>query len=347
MKKTMMICIAFAIMIAGCKRVDVDFKYSPTEPRAGQAVKFSNLSDAGEDWAWDFGDNATSVIKNPSHTFRKPGTYTVTLMVDSAKYNTRSHTITVYDTIPTFVASSDSICHYTDVTLTANVYNPFAYPLTYQWALPDGCELVAGTLESKAITVYFKEYGKTVSVGLTITQNNKTYPIARDLHIYETKAPAIIMQMANNTVMRQRMINTYIEDPIDVDSEDIHLFEVLSDTMVTFNGVTFYASQMQDILPNQAIERLQIDAMAQKWYFITTEGLFVANFNGDNIVSVDADATGGVYVDIERNRLYWATNSGLKAMPLIKSKNNQFATIPELYNSISDIDRIVVNNNYK
>ena len=34
-------------------------------------------------------------------------------------------------------------------------------------------------------------------------------------------------------------------------------------------------------------------------------------------------------------------------MPLIKSINNQFATIPELYNSISDIDRIVVNNKYR
>ena len=343
--------MAFAMIFAGCKKVDVDFNYSPTEPRAGQLVKFSNQSSAGENWSWDFGDNTNSVLKNPSHTFKKPGTYVVTLMVDSAKYNTCSHTVIVYDTVPTFVTSTDSICHYTDVVLTANVYNPFSYTLTYQWVLPEGCELVSGTLENKAIMVYFKDFSKsandTKKVGLTITQNGKTYPISRDLYIYETKAPALILKKVNNTVVRQRLINGYIEDPTAADSEDVHLLELSSDTMLTFNGVTFYASQMQDIFPNQTIQRLQIDAMAQKWYITTAEGLFVANFNGNDLTLVDAEATGGIYVDMERNRLYWATNNGLKAMPLIKSKNNQFATTPELYNSISDIDRIVVNNNYR
>ena len=116
--------MAFAMVIAGCKKVDVDFTFSPTEPKAGEAVKFTNKSSAGEKWGWNFGDNSTSVSKHPSHTFKKPGTYLVTLMVDSAKYNTCSHSVTVYDTVPTFVTSTDSICHYTDVTLTANVYNP-------------------------------------------------------------------------------------------------------------------------------------------------------------------------------------------------------------------------------
>ena len=105
--------------------MDVEFSYSPAEPRAGQSVKFNNTSSAGEKWAWDFGDNATSVTKHPSHIFKKPGEYLVTLMVDSAKHNTYSRVVTVYDTIPTFVTSTDSICHYTNVVLTANVYNPF------------------------------------------------------------------------------------------------------------------------------------------------------------------------------------------------------------------------------
>ena len=346
-----MICIAFAMMIAGCKKVDVEFSYSPAEPRAGQSVKFNNTSSAGEKWAWDFGDNATSVTKHPSHIFKKAGEYLVTLMVDSAKHNTYSRVVTVYDTIPTFVTSTDSICHYTNVVLTANVYNPFSYKLTYEWTLPEGCVLVTGSLNSRSITVYFKEFSKSAtdskSVSLTITQKDQIYNISRDLRIYETKAPAIVMELADHTVMRQRMINPYLEDPIAADGEDVHMLELSSDTAVTFNGVTFYASKMQDIFPNMEIKRLQIDAMAQKWYITTSDGLFVANFGGQNIVSIDKDATGGIFVDAVRNRLYWATNSGLKAMPLIKSINNQFATIPELYNSISDIDRIVVNNKYR
>ena len=151
MNKYMMICFALAIMIVGCKKVEVDFTFSPTEPKAGQLVKFSNHSSEGEDWSWDFGDKTTSVLKNPHHTFTKPGTYTVTLMVDSAKYNTYSRTITVYDTVPSFVASTDSICHYTDVVLTANVYNPYGYKLTYAWDLPENCVITSGTLTDKVV----------------------------------------------------------------------------------------------------------------------------------------------------------------------------------------------------
>ena len=171
--------MAFAMIIVGCKKVDVNFTYSPSQPKAGQAVKFTNTSSAGEKWSWDFGDKSNSGIKNPNHTFKKPGDYVVTLMVDSAKYNTRSHVVTVYDTIPTFVASTDSICHYTDVTFTANVYNPYGYALTYNWELPQSCVLTAGTLQDRSIIVYFKEYAKSktdsVPIKLTITQKDKTY----------------------------------------------------------------------------------------------------------------------------------------------------------------------------
>jgi PKD repeat protein len=32
-------------------------------------------------WAWDFGDGSTSNVKNPSHNFSKPGTYTISLVI--------------------------------------------------------------------------------------------------------------------------------------------------------------------------------------------------------------------------------------------------------------------------
>ena len=53
-----MICMAFAMIIVGCKKVDVNFTYSPSQPKAGQAVKFTNTSSAGEKWSWDFGDKS-------------------------------------------------------------------------------------------------------------------------------------------------------------------------------------------------------------------------------------------------------------------------------------------------
>lgn len=349
--KKIAIYLACALVVIGCKKVDVEFSYSPAQPKAGETVKFSNTSSAGETWNWDFGDKSSSLTKNPTKVYRKPGTYLVTLVVDSAKYNTCSHSITIYDTIPTFVASTDSICHYTDVTLSANVYNPFGYKLGYKWELPETCVLTAGTLTSSSITVYFKKYGlKTTDstcVGLTITQNDKVYNCQRNLRVYKTNSPAIVMLTQRHTVLRQHIINGYIDEVENGDGEDVHVLDLVSDTMVVFNDSVFYASEMQIIFPGKQVERVQIDAMTQKWYVSTAEGLYVANFNGQNMQLIDAEATGAIYVDAIHNQIYWATPAGLKAMPLIKSKNNIFSTQPILYNTISDIDRIVVNNSYR
>lgn len=331
----------------GCKRVEVDFSYAPTAPRAGQIIAFTNLCTEGEEWLWTFGDNATSLAKNPNHIYKKPGTYLVTLMVDSAKYNTCTKEVTVYDTIPTFVCSTDSILHYQDVTFTANVYNPFNHTLTYNWILPDKCEIVSGTQDSHAITVFFTAPLQD-SVQLLITQKDASYDIKKAVKVHLTKAPAIVMCKTDHTIIRQRLINDRIEQPTTVTtSEDLYAIEHACDTAVTFNGETFYASQLSNQIPGFAslqVQRVQLDAMAQKWYITTSDGLWVANFDGSNLVSIDPTATGAIYVDANRNRLYWASNTGTYAMPLIKSKNNRFTTTPVPYNSLGNIDLITVNN---
>ena len=87
MNKIITICLALTLIV-GCKKIDVDFTYSPAEPKAGETISFSNNATAGESWAWTFGDNSTSLSKNPSTVYKKPGEYMVTLMVDSAKQHT-------------------------------------------------------------------------------------------------------------------------------------------------------------------------------------------------------------------------------------------------------------------
>ena len=116
-----MLFIALTMIIVGCKRITVDFTYSPTGPRAGETVSFTNTSSAGEDWAWTFGDNSTSLAKSPKKIYKKPGEYQVTLMVDSSKYQTCTKLITVYDTIPTFVCSTDSISRLIYITLSTTL----------------------------------------------------------------------------------------------------------------------------------------------------------------------------------------------------------------------------------
>lgn len=347
MKRSIIYLSILLTFCVGCKRVEVDFSYAPTAPRAGEVVTFTNLCTEGEEWLWTFGDNATSLAKNPNHIYKKPGTYLVTLMVDSAKYNTRTKEVTVYDTIPTFVCSTDSILHYQDVTFTANVYNPFNHSLTYKWILPDDkCEIVSGTKDSHAITVFFTAPLED-SVQLLITQKDASYDIKKAVKVHLTKAPAIVMCKTDHTIIRQRLINDRIEQPSLATSEDVYAIEHACDTAVTFNGKTFYASTLASTISGfngLDIQRVQLDAMAQKWYITTPNGLFVANFDGAERVLIDESATGAIYVDINRNRLYWASNTGTYAMPLIKSKNNQYTTIPAQYNNLDNIDLITVNN---
>jgi len=61
-----------------------DFTADKTEGCFDTEVTFTNLTTDAYSWDWDFGDGSTSVEENPSHTYTKPGKYTVTLTA----YNT-------------------------------------------------------------------------------------------------------------------------------------------------------------------------------------------------------------------------------------------------------------------
>ena len=154
------------------------------------------------------------------------------------------------------------------------------------------------------------------------------------------------MRTTEHTVLRQRMIYDRFEYPSSATAEDVRIIELTNDTAVTFNGQTFYASRMANTVTGFAdltINHIQIDAMAQKWYITTPDGLFVANMDGSYLESIDPDATGAIFVDTYRNRIYWASNKGVYGMALVKSKNNRFTTTPLQYNDLTNVDLIVVN----
>ncbi len=74
----------------------------PREGAAPLSVQFSDLSTGSPDrWAWNFGDGAGSVEKNPVHLYLEPGEYTVALTVtNNFGSNTRIQTLYIRAVTP-------------------------------------------------------------------------------------------------------------------------------------------------------------------------------------------------------------------------------------------------------
>lgn len=62
-------------------------------------------------WNWNFGDNTTSTLQNPTHTYGAPGTYTVTLILtsDSACTDSIQQTVLVHG-LPNAAITSTNVC---------------------------------------------------------------------------------------------------------------------------------------------------------------------------------------------------------------------------------------------
>ncbi|MEW6034432.1 MAG: DUF4349 domain-containing protein [Chloroflexota bacterium] len=82
--------------------LDAEFAASATEVRTGEEVGFSDFTFGGEppySYEWSFGDGATSELKNPVHSYQKPGTYTVSLRVKDDKGLTDTETKKAFLTV--------------------------------------------------------------------------------------------------------------------------------------------------------------------------------------------------------------------------------------------------------
>lgn len=89
---------------------DVNFKANDsTSCKTPFTVQFSDLSPSASTWLWEFGDGGTSTLRNPSHTYTSPGSYSVTLTITLP--GGCSNTITKYQYIkisPTTVSISNA-----------------------------------------------------------------------------------------------------------------------------------------------------------------------------------------------------------------------------------------------
>jgi len=77
MNQLLSLCLAH-----DCIPLEADFSASPLHGTAPLAVDFRNLSRGDyTKLGWDFGDGGTSAESDPTHVFRKPGTFAMTLTI--------------------------------------------------------------------------------------------------------------------------------------------------------------------------------------------------------------------------------------------------------------------------
>lgn len=310
MKQTKwLLILGLIISIGSCKKVTVDFSYSPNLPKAGDTITFTNLSSGGEDYIWDFGDNSSAEVANPTHIYKQVGTYMVTLRESKSK-KTISHSVTVVDSIPGFKVSKDSICIFSSVQLTASVWNPYAHKIAYSWELPEDVVLEKGKLTDASITVFFTRVHET-EIALQVTKDGVTTRSTRTLKAYNTPACAVLMECQDGDKYYQRIYGTLAEDEHLVNYErGVELLEMAKDTLVWE------------------------DKVERKVYYGNENGLYVENLSGSNWVQISKEAVVAMTMSSTLGRLFFATNEGLYWMPLIHTENNQYQGEPVCINHL-------------
>lgn len=139
-------------------------------------VSFTDLTsvDNGSitDYLWDFGDNASSALASPTHTYTAGGTYTVRLDVTGSDGTTASNSkdVTAYDptiepTTPTVSFTSDALAELPSLTVsfTADAANETSPITTYAWDFDS-----LGASSDANPTFTFTAAG-LYTVGLTVT----------------------------------------------------------------------------------------------------------------------------------------------------------------------------------
>ncbi|MBL4654198.1 MAG: PKD domain-containing protein [Bacteroidia bacterium] len=119
-----------------CDNTNADFSVSSQTVGIGQMITFTNNSSSDGfilGYFWAFGDDSTSLEKNPTHSYSSAGTYNVTLsMMD---LNLCTDTATIMITVDTIaIGIFEEIVN----SVTFNVYpNPFTYNTTIEYMLPE------------------------------------------------------------------------------------------------------------------------------------------------------------------------------------------------------------------
>ncbi|HDN50444.1 MAG TPA: PKD domain-containing protein [Thermoplasmatales archaeon] len=156
------------------KKPTADFSYTPTSPTDLDTITFADQSDDEDGevvaWAWDFGDNTTSTLQNPTHKYADNGTYVVKLTVtdDKGATATKQQIITVTNDPPTALFKFDPTKPKIreEVTFTSLSADEDGTIVNFTWDFGDG------NISYEENPVHIFEKKGTYNVTLTVIDND-------------------------------------------------------------------------------------------------------------------------------------------------------------------------------
>jgi len=179
------------------KKPTIDFS-SPEAPQicGNNWVHFNSTADVGNSWAWSFGDNTYAPGQNTAHSYREPGTYTVTLVVSNygcSETVTKTAYITAVNPFPRFSMQNIDCDHRTEIGFDEHSIGTIT---SWKWNWGDGKE---NTFTTQTSPVKHK-YDKTgpYLVKLTVSDGTCTSTDSLNINVY---APSPVIITADKTTL--------------------------------------------------------------------------------------------------------------------------------------------------
>lgn len=177
-----------------------NFTSNVTTGSSPLTVKFNDTSTGTPfSWVWNFGDGANSTVQNPTHTYSKVGSYTVTL---TATNSVGSNTTTKTNYITVTPAGPKPVANFTSNVKSGNVPLKVTFtdkstgsPTSWKWSFGDG---TYSTVKNPVYT-YNQAGNYTVSLTVKNAAGSSTKTIKNYIGVNASKAPVAAFSASPTT----------------------------------------------------------------------------------------------------------------------------------------------------
>ncbi|WP_298538655.1 PKD domain-containing protein [uncultured Aquimarina sp.] len=192
----------------------IEFSYSKTEARVDESIEFEDKTIGALEWKWDFGDStATDTRRKLFHTYKKPGEYTISLIVNGKCPKIQTITILEKEEVldPLKKAKFKILTPKIRVGEKLKVQDNTLDATSWEWNFEDA--VGGNSKEQNPEYVYSTEGKKTITL---IPNGELKYATKQTIEVLPKKVDRV---RRDETVVRE--ISTIPVDPIGDSSIDV------------------------------------------------------------------------------------------------------------------------------